>query len=565
MRGLITPMNTLNTVKFLKARNFLLNNRLDYDKVSREFEWPRFVEFNWAQDWFDVYARENRQTALLIKKDGAPDLKISYAELSRRSDQVARFLQRAGLAQGDRLVVLLPNGAPIWEIMLAAMKIGIVLIPTSTLATKEEIADRIQRSGARFVVTENKDLHKIPNEVIKILLTGKERNTFSYEDTYDERTDYKKVITRANDPLFLYFTSGTTSKAKLVQHTHQSYPIGHLSTMYWIGIKEKDIHQNISSPGWAKHAWSSFFAPFNAGATSFVHDYDRFNAKNTLKALSEVGVNTLCAPPTVWRMMIIENLGMKPKSLREIVSAGEPLNPEVIEKVQDAWGIQIRDGYGQSETTAQIGNTPGQIVKPGSMGRPLPGYQIALLNSSYEEQNEGELSIKLNPAPVSLMNGYIDDQEKTKAVMQKGYYRTGDEAQIDEDGYIFFVGRGDDVFKSSDYRISPFELESALIEHPFVAEAAVVPSPDPVRTSVPKAFIQLKPNIELNAESAKAILLFAKEHLPPYQRIRKIEFSELPKTISGKIRRVELRQLEADRVSKHERGPKEFWLSEFRE
>jgi acetyl-CoA synthetase len=558
-------MNTLNTVKFLKARNFLLNNRLDYDKVSREFEWPRFVEFNWAQDWFDVYARENRQTALLIKKDGAPDIKISYAELSRRSDQVARFLQRAGLAQGDRLVLLLPNGAPIWEIMLAAMKIGIVLIPTSTLATKEEIADRIQRSGARFVVTENKDLHKIPNEVIKILLTGKERNTFSYEDTYDERTDYKKVITRANDPLFLYFTSGTTSKAKLVQHTHQSYPIGHLSTMYWIGIKEKDIHQNISSPGWAKHAWSSFFAPFNAGATSFVHDYDRFNAKNTLKALSEVGVNTLCAPPTVWRMMIIENLGMKPKSLREIVSAGEPLNPEVIEKVQDAWGIQIRDGYGQSETTAQIGNTPGQIVKPGSMGRPLPGYQIALLNSSYEEQNEGELSIKLNPAPVSLMNGYIDDQEKTKAVMQKGYYRTGDEAQIDEDGYIFFVGRGDDVFKSSDYRISPFELESALIEHPFVAEAAVVPSPDPVRTSVPKAFIQLKPNIELNAESAKAILLFAKEHLPPYQRIRKIEFSELPKTISGKIRRVELRQLEADRVSKHERGPKEFWLSEFRE
>lgn len=558
-------MNTLNTVKFLKARNFLLENRLDYDKVAREFEWPRFVDFNWAQDWFDVFARENRQIALHIKKDGAADLKMTYAELSRRSDQVARFLQRAGLAQGDRLVLLLPNVAPIWEIMLAAMKIGIVLIPTSTLATKEEIADRIQRSGARFIVTENRDLHKIPADVIKILLTGKERNTFSYEDTYDERTDYKRVSTRANDPLFLYFTSGTTSKAKLVQHTHQSYPIGHLSTMYWIGIKEKDIHQNISSPGWAKHAWSSFFAPFNAGATSFVHDYERFNAKNSLKALNDVGVNTLCAPPTVWRMMIIENLGMKPKSLREIVSAGEPLNPEVIEKVQDAWGIQIRDGYGQSETTAQIGNTPGQIIKPGSMGRPLPGFQIALLNSDYVEQKEGELSIKLNPGPVSLMSGYIDDPEKTKLVMQKNYYRTGDEAHIDEDGYIFFVGRGDDVFKSSDYRISPFELESTLIEHPLVAEAAVVPSPDPVRTSVPKAFIQLKPNVELNAESAKAILLFAKEALPPYQRIRKVEFSELPKTISGKIRRVELRKLEAERVAKQERGVKEFWLSEFSE
>lgn len=558
-------MNTQNTVKFLKARNFLLENRLDFDKVVREFEWPIFSDFNWAQDWFDVYARDNRQTALWIKKDGARDFKISYAELSRRSDQVAKFFQRAGLSQGDRLVLLLPNIAPIWEIMLATMKVGIVLIPTSTLATKEEIADRVKRSGARFIVTENRDLHKIPTDVIKILLTGKERNTFSYEDTYDEKTDYKRISTRANDPLFLYFTSGTTSKAKLVQHTHQSYPIGHLSTMFWIGIKEKDIHQNISSPGWAKHAWSSFFAPFNAGATTFVHDYARFNPKITMKALDEVGVNTLCAPPTVWRMMIIENLGNKPKALREIVSAGEPLNPEVIEKVQDSWGIQIRDGYGQSETTAQVGNSPGQKIKPGSMGRSLPGYKIAILNSDYEEMTEGELSIKLNPGPVSLMSGYIDDLEKTKEVMQKGYYRTGDEVHIDEDGYIFFVGRGDDVFKSSDYRISPFELESVLIEHPFVVEAAVVPSPDLVRTSVPKAFVQLKPNIELNSESAKDILLFAKEKLPPYQRIRKIEFSELPKTISGKIRRVELRKLEADRVAKNERGSKEFWLSEFTE
>lgn len=550
-------MSQTNTDKFLEARNFLLNHRLDYEKVVKEFKWPELSEFNWTRDWFDVYARDNKRTALWIRKDDHSEVKLSYADLSQRSDQVATYLQKIGVKQGERLILFLPNVVPIWELMLASMKIGAVMVPTSTLATPEEIRDRVKRSQAKYLFTVPDCAEKVPPdlEIQRVICEGKEKNWLCLEDAYSENTNYNKAKTFANDPLFLYFTSGTTSKAKLVQHTYQSYPVGHLSTMYWIGIKEGDIHQNISSPGWAKHAWSCFFAPFNAGATVFIHDYARFNPKSTLRNLHEVNVNTLCAPPTVWRMMVLEHLGDKPESLREIVSAGEPLNPEVIEKVQEVWGIQIRDGYGQTETTAQIGNTPGQKIKLGSMGRPLPGYQISLI--------ENEVSIKLTPRPVSLMTGYVDDPEKTTLVMKNDFYRTGDEATIDEDGYIFFVGRGDDVFKSSDYRISPFELESALIEHPWVAEAAIVPSPDDIRTSVPKACVTLKPDVPKNDETAKNILLFAKEALPPYKRIRKIEFMDLPKTISGKIRRVELRKQEAENVKQKRKGEFEYYLSEF--
>ena len=367
-----------------------------------------------------------------------------------------------------------------------------------------------------------------------------------------------------DDPLFLYFTSGTTAKPKLVLHTQRSYPVGHLSTMYWIGIREGAVHQNISSPGWAKHAWSCIFAPWNAGATSLVHDYARFSARGTLQVLAEEKVVSLCAPPTVWRMLILEALGTKPAALEEIVSAGEPLNPEVIEQVRAAWGLTIRDGYGQSETTAVIGNSPGQKVILGSMGRPLPGYQVAPIDHRSQPTDEGELSLLLEPRPAGLMVGYSDDPEKTALVMADGYYRTGDEARRDEEGYYHFVGRGDDVFKSSDYRISPFELESVLVEHPAVAESAIVPSPDAIRLAVPKAFIALAPGFEASAQTATDILAFARDKLAPYKRIRRLEFAELPKTISGKIRRVELRKREeAKRAELGEtRGDGEYWLGD---
>lgn len=339
-------------------------------------------------------------------------------------------------------------------------------------------------------------------------------------------------------------TSGTTSKPKLVLHSHQSYPIGHLSTMYWLGLLPGDVHLNISSPGWAKHAWSCFFAPWNAQACVMVYNYQRFQARSLLDLLQTKPVTSLCAPPTVYRLLMQEDLKRTEVHLRELIGAGEPMNPEVIARFHDAWGITLRDGFGQTETTCQIGNPPGQPIKPGSMGRPLPGYKVSLLDLDDQPSAKGEISLELAAGPMGLMIGYVDDPERTADVMRAGHYRTGDIASRDADGYITYVGRSDDVFKASDYRISPFELESVLIEHSAVAEGAVIPSADPVRLAVPKAIVTLTAGYAPSAELAQDILRFCNERLGPYKRIRKIEFADLPKTISGKIRRAELRKRE---------------------
>jgi acetyl-CoA synthetase len=330
--------------------------------------------------------------------------------------------------------------------------------------------------------------------------------------------------------------------------------------MYWIGLQPGDRHWNISSPGWAKHAYSSFFAPWNAEATVFTFNYARFDATAVLKALVRHRVTTLCAPPTVWRMLIQEPLDAYRVALREALSAGEPLNPEVIERVRAAWGITIRDGYGQTETTLQIGNSPGQPVKSGTMGRPMPGYEVALLDADGQmSTTEGEICLRLEDRPLGLTEGYADDEKKTSSVMRDGYYHTGDIATRDGDGYFTFVGRADDVFKASDYRLSPFELESVLIEFEAVAEAAIVPSPDPLRTAVPKAFVTLAPGFSPSREVAAEILAHCRNRLAPYKRIRRIEFATLPKTISGKIRRIELRQIETERRAAGERAAHEFF------
>jgi acetyl-CoA synthetase len=334
--------------------------------------------------------------------------------------------------------------------------------------------------------------------------------------------------------------------------------------MYWVGIQPGDVHLNLSSPGWAKHAWSNVYAPWNAGATVLVLNYQRFSAASLLAALGSCQVTTFCAPPTVWRMLIQAELGAADVlSLRECVAAGEPLNPEVIEQVRKAWGITVRDGFGQTETTAQVGNTPGQPVRAGSMGRPLPGYSVVLVDPvSGEPGRDGEICLDLSRRPLGLMTGYLDDDELNARAMAGGYYHTGDVATSDDDGYITYVGRTDDVFKASDYRISPFELESVLIEHEAVAEAAVVPSPDPVRLAVPKAYVLLAAGREASPELAQSIMAFCRERVAPYKRIRRVEFGDLPKTISGKIRRVELRGLETSRPSSA-RGVTEFWEEDF--
>jgi len=559
---------------FSQARDLLLAHREDYEAARRGFAWPRLARFNWALDHFDTYARGNSRPALwIVDAEGrGGETRLSYAELSERSSRVASFLRARGARRGDRLLLMLPNVLPIWETVLAAMKLGVVVIPATPQLTADDLADRFERGGVRHVVADAAGAEKlaaIPGDYTRIIAGGSAAGWTPFSDAYAAPADFAPDgETRADDPLLLYFTSGTTARPKLVLHTHQSYPVGHLSTMYWIGMAEGDIHLNVSSPGWAKHAWSSVFAPWNAGATVFVYNYARFDPRRLLETIARCEVTTLCAPPTVWRMLIGEELARYPVRLRELVSAGEPLNPEVIERVRRAWGITIRDGYGQTETTAVLGNTPGQSVKAGSMGRPLPGYDVALLDPDGNEADEGEIAIALGGAgewPLPLMRGYLDDPARMDEVTRGGFYRTGDVAARDADGYFTYVGRADDVFKSSDYRISPFELESVMIEHDAVVEAAVVPSPHAVRLSVPKAYLLLRADVEPSRELALGIFRFVRGRLASYKRVRRIEFAELPKTISGKIRRVELRAAERARAESGGRGAQEYSEEDFPE
>jgi acetyl-CoA synthetase len=542
---------------FQEARAFLLKHRTEYEAAVKGFRWPDPVAFNWALDWFDAELAANADSkdrpALWIV-DAAQDkqTKLSFAALSKRSNQVANFLRAQGLKRGDHLLLLLGNVVPLWETMLAAMKLGVVVIPATTLLTADELRDRLDRGKAKAVVAAEDQVAKFASlgaeNVVRIVVGAASNGWLAYDEAAKMPEGFTPDgLTNADDPMLLYFTSGTTAKPKLVRHSQRSYPVGHLSTMYWIGLKPGDIHLNISSPGWAKHAWSCFFAPWNAGATVFVVNQPRFDAKALLATIGRCGVTTLCAPPTVWRLFIQENLASFKVALREVCGAGEPLNPEVIDQVRAAWGLTIRDGYGQTETTALAGNSPGQKIKVGSMGRPLPGYRVQISDADGNPAKEGEVALVLGTErPAGLMQGYQSDDGKLSGA-EGELYRSGDVVFEDDEGYLTFVGRSDDVFKSSDYRISPFELESVLLEHELVAEAAVVPSPDPIRLAIPKAFVLLTSGAERSPETAFSIFKHLHTRLAPFKRIRRLEIvTELPKTISGKIRRVQLRRLERD-------------------
>ncbi len=568
-------MNELE--RFLTARDLLVAHRTDYETAFARFEWPRLERFNWALDYFDAIAKGNDALALHIVEESGEEARLTYAQLSARSNQVANFLASHGAKSGDRILLMLGNEVPLWETMLAAIKLGVVVIPATTLLSGDDLLDRLQRGGVRQVVTNASGVAKfaeLPAEALegigRISVSGFDAGEagsgwIDYRESHDAAWEFsRKSPTGVQDPMLEYFTSGTTARPKLVQHSQASYPVGHLSTMYWLGLKRGDVHWTISSPGWAKHAWSCFFAPFNAQACVFIYNYTRFSGPTILETLVRHEVNTLCAPPTVWRMLIQEDLKRWPVKLRELISAGEPLNPEVIEQVRAAWGITIRDGYGQTETTAQIGNPPGAPLKPGSMGRPMPGYRIALIDADGNAADEGEICIDLAHRPTALMNGYADDPAKTAEVMRDGYYHTGDVGLRDADGYITYVGRSDDVFKASGYRISPFELESVLIEHPAVTEAAVVPSPDPVRGFVPKAYVITAPGHAPGKDTAASIFRFMRERVSGYKLVRRLEFGDLPKTISGKIRRVELRGQEKARPGAGPRVENEFLEEDFR-
>jgi acetyl-CoA synthetase len=559
----------MTAVAFIEARDFLLSRREDYEAAYRDFRWPVLDRFNWALDYFDPMARGNRTTGLWIVDDGGGETRLSFAELSERSSRLANHLRRLGVCRGDRMLMMLGNVAALWECMLAAMKLGAVIIPATTLLNRDDLLDRFARGRVRHVVAGVDNAGKfaeLPGDYTKIAVGGAVPGWANWEEGYQASARFEPDgQTMASDPLLLYFTSGTTAKPKLVLHSHQSYPVGHLSTMYYLGVQPGDIHLNISSPGWAKHAYSCVFAPWNGGATVFMLNQPRFDAKRLLDALSRCRVTTFCAPPTVWRMLIQEDLAAWKVSLREALGAGEPLNPEIIEQVRSAWGVTVRDGYGQTETTLQIGNFPGQRVKLGSMGRPAPGYRVRLVDPEGAEQPEAEICLPLDPPPLGLMQGY-QGEEGALQPLAGAVYRTGDVAMIDVEGYLTYIGRADDVFIASDYRISPFELESVLIEHPAVAEAAVVPSPDRLRLAVPKAFITLAGNQPPTRDTALAVFGHIRAHLAPYKRVRRLEFAELPKTISGKIRRVELRTGEsARRAAAAGRAPGEFWEEDFPE
>jgi acetyl-CoA synthetase len=558
-----------DSTDFGRQRDLLLALYGDCASARQQFRWPRLEHFNWVVDFFDAMARGNQQLALRLVNEQGVTFEATFEEMRRRGNRAEGFLRRAGLGHGDRILLMLGNVPELWDVMLGAMKLGCPMIPTTTLMGAEDIAKRLERGAVRAVIADRNLSDRFAGLLgarIAIVSDGAPPagwQSLAASSGESDEFDPPKP-TRASDPLLLYFTSGTTALPKLVMHTHASYPVGHLITMYWLGVRPGDVHLNLSSPGWAKHAYSSFLAPWTAGATVVAMQTARFDAAYLLKVLVDCGVTTFCAPPTVWRSLVQLPLRDYRVRLREVLSAGEPLNAEIIEQVRSAWGLTVREGYGQTETTVLIGNLPGQEVVPGAMGRAAPGYDIVLHDPDGRIADEGEVCVDLGNAPVGIMPGYADDPARTAHVMRSNVFHTGDVARVSADGLYTFVGRNDDVFKSSDYRISPFELESVLVEHPAVQEAAVVPSYDPKRLSVPKAFVVLAPGYAPEGATALDILQYVRKHVSPYMRIRRLEFRELPKTISGKIRRVELRGSESQRDAAG-RNANEFWEDDFPE
>jgi acetyl-CoA synthetase len=554
---------------FRSARDLLLTLGEDYSAAKARFVWPKLDRFNWALDWFDgELAKGESGARAALKILGETTESYTFAELSDASSRLANGLRGLGAKRGDRLLLMLGNVAPLWIATLAAMKLGLVVIPATPQLGGADIEDRFERGRARFVIADRADVDKFVGrgeDAVRIAVGGAEAGWLDYAALLQHGAKFEPDgPTHADDPLLLYFTSGTTARPKLVLHSHASYPVGHLSTMFGLGLRPGDVHLNISSPGWAKHAWSSFFAPWNAGATILALGR-RFDARAVLDDLVRHRATSFCAPPTVWRQLIQLDLAGWKVALREINSAGEPLNPEIIEQVRRAWGLNLRDSYGQTETTMMVGNAPGEAIVAGSMGRPLPGYEVVLLDADGREADQGEIALPLASRPFGLTRGYQNEAGDTIA-FTGDYYRTGDVAARDPQGYITYIGRADDVFKSNDYRLSPFELESALIEHPAVAEAAVAPAPHPMRLTVAKGFVALAHGFPPDRATALSIFAFLGERLAPYKRVRRLEFvTELPKTVSGKIRRVELRQREAELAEAGARAEGEFRIEEFPE
>lgn len=532
-------------------------------------------KFNWVAEIFEkINVKDHPDGRALIWTDGEQTKTFSFEDLNVLCNQFLNFLRQHGIHPNDVIFSQIPLLPENWLTMLVAIKGGFRLVPAATILSVNDIVYRFGKLKPDVVIADLENAAKIDEAevlsgefiTLKISVNGTRPGWVSFDRIYDENRVADPAETNAGDPLFLFFTSGTTGMPKVVTHTHISYPIGHLTTASWIGIKQGDVHYNISQPGWAKFAWSSFFAPWNVGATIFAfYQKGRFNAGEQLSMIERHKITTFCAPPTALRMLILEDLKSYSFSLRECVAAGEPLNPEIIEVWKKATGLTIRDGYGQTESTLLVANLPGDKLKYGSMGKPTFLYDIIIADEDGNElpaNEEGDITVKTNTGKhIGIFTEYFGEPDKEKEVFRHNLYYTGDKAYKDEDGYIWFVGRDDDVIKSSDYRVGPFEVESVLLEHECVVESAVVGSRHPVKGLVVKAFIVLNEGYASDEQNAKEIFAFAKKNLAAYKTPRIIEFvTELPKTISGKIRRIELRAGEDKKVAQHLKGEYEYYF-----
>lgn len=560
---------------FLAARQALLEAG-SYEEACARFQWPDLIQFNWALNYFDVMAEGNPAPALIHTDESGTVVRRSYHEMAHRSSQLANFFKDAGFEKSDTVLVMLSNSVELYEVFLAAIKTSVVISPASTLLTAADIEDRIRRGNVRHIIAEAAYVDRIESvgdrlkSVRTRIVVGAPRPGWTpLSDSHTHSDVFHPLSpTYSTDPCLLYFTSGTTALPKMVLHTHTSYPVGHLLTMYWIGLKPGDVHMNISAPGWGKHAWSSVFAPWNAGATVLAFHYERFDAGKVLDVAARHQATTLCAPPSVWRRFILEDLKSRRFALRELLSAGEPLNPEITRRIRDATGLTVREGYGQTETVLLIGTFPGMRIEDGAMGLPAPGFRVQAVGPTLlpvGPDQDGQIAVRVMPdRPIGLLKGYRCDRSRDDEAFMGGWYLTGDVVHVDQNGYFRFVGRNDDVFKSSDYRISPFEVESVLLAHPAVAEAAVVGSPDAERGIVPKAFVALRPGYEATPELALDIFRYCRHSMAPYKRPRRIEFMEdLLKTVSGKIKRAELRRHDEALRQNATPSPLEFSETDF--
>lgn len=537
----------------------------DYKSTYENFKWEVPERFNWARDVFDAWAEDPEKLAMIWVDDYGNEKRYTFAELSRLSKRLANVLQSHGVQKGQRVFMLLPRLPEWWIGNLACLRMGAVLVPGTAQLTAKDLQYRFESAEGVAVLSDEVNAPKIeqikdncPTLKTMIFVGGKREGWLSYEEEMAKVSDeFEAADTASDDNAIMFFTSGTTGLPKITVHTHVSYPLGHRVTgAYWLDLQPDDLHWNMSDTGWAKASWSSFFGPWNQGAALFVHHSPRFDAKKTLELLSKYPITTYCGAPTNYRVLVLEDLSQyKFPTLRHCVAAGEPLNPEVIEVWRKATGVTIRDGYGQTESCVLVANFPGQPVKEGSMGKPAPGFYVSIIDDDGNEVGpgvEGDIAVRVKPErPVGLFKEYWGEPERTASCFRGDWYITGDRGMKDEDGYLWFVGRADDVIISSGYRIGPFEVESALIEHPAVAESAVVASPDELRGEIVKAFVVLAPGYSPSDGLVKELQDFVKSNTAPYKYPREIEFVEsLPKTVSGKIRRVELRELERQRKQK---------------